>query len=305
MTEDKPGSFGRFIAKLFDYYLVAVIISMLLWVWLERGEDEAIIAVFVSPINYFLILLITSMLYEILMISYTGTTIGKSLMGIRILDAEENHLLMGQSFVRTLSSFAMGRFFCIPILSIIALTRSFRTYAGTKEVKWDRNYQVEQFRKGAGPWVTILTIVLFSVSVVTYVYMTEALKLEPPEVTINELFEADEYEAIIQYLDGYLDASSGTASLYNWYGYAYMQLDQYEEAISRFETGLELDEEDDRITSMLYSNISWADYVLGDYDLALTYADLAIAYDSANVYGYINKGNIHSVMGNPSEAESA
>jgi len=81
---------------------------------------------------------------EALLVSATGTTPGKWLFGIRILDAESNaRLSLGGAFKRTILALAQGCGAALPVLSLITALCAYQRLTRTGTTLWDASTEAK------------------------------------------------------------------------------------------------------------------------------------------------------------------
>jgi len=74
---------------------------------------------------------------EPLLISYIGTTPGKSLLGLIVRDDSGKKLSLSDSYKRTLTVFTKGLGYCIPIYNLIRMYRCFAASKNGEVMAWD------------------------------------------------------------------------------------------------------------------------------------------------------------------------
>lgn len=132
----------RLWARGVDVSIYGAIISVFLTPYVL--QNGGVIIFFDSVIELYLAYLVV-LLLEPIMIAKFGTTIGKKIFGIRVLDANGEKLTLEASKKRTYSVFKIGMGYCIPLYD---LYRQYKSYDICKEgeLVWDKDisYEVEE-----------------------------------------------------------------------------------------------------------------------------------------------------------------
>lgn len=277
--QNKPSVWYRFWARLIDTWFITSIVLIAIII-LQKNNIVHDTNVWINLISTVLAIVV-NIIYETFSIAFFGTTVGKKLLGIRIIKVDGLYLGLRESFIRSLKVFVMGMGFRIPIVSFVTTLLSFLEYNKSQTTFWDLNqpYYVYVRRKRKSGFVAV---------VVTSVFIGVLI--------INMGFN----KILSQMNDLFLHPTSS----YNEEGYGYMLEGEYEKAKDCFLTGVEM-ESNSYVIDALYNNLSWVCYELGDYEEALRYSELSIGLESNEAIEFVNYGNALDILGRTEEAEKA
>ena len=128
---------ARFCARQFDLYFVCFLWIIPINFAFGSGSDYSYVLaqhLMVSPFIY--------IFFEPFCISLWGTTPGKFLYGIRVLNKDSSKLSIKKSIKRSLQVYIRGMAFVLPIFSSIANYIAYRDYKNKKSTPWDRNLKI-------------------------------------------------------------------------------------------------------------------------------------------------------------------
>ena len=151
----------RYVARALDWAFLSVAIRFILFVLIRiRPVPSGLIA---SVFNLSIFLL--SMPINALYIHKWGTTPGKWIMGIQVLDFEGKKMRYADALFREWFVFGAGYGWYLPIYTIYRTYRSFMTYVQTGETDWDEGTDIHFSQwKGKGKGIfaaaTVLIIVM-------------------------------------------------------------------------------------------------------------------------------------------------
>jgi len=131
----------RFIARQLDLYFCALPISLLLVFGLGMVLPESILDAFISlakhPIGALIVLNFLSLLIESWLLSSTGSTLGKWLLGITVLDKDGGRLSFYRAMERTSNVLLKGTALNVPIISMLANVVAYFNIKKTGTASWD------------------------------------------------------------------------------------------------------------------------------------------------------------------------
>ena len=131
---------ARFFARTFDLFFVCF-----LWVipmYFILGSWNNISS---ALIQYFMVTPFIYLFFEPFCITLWGTTPGKYLYTIRVLNKDGSKLILKKAIKRSLQIYIKGNAFFIPIFSYIANAIAYRYYKSEKETPWDKNLKIQYF----------------------------------------------------------------------------------------------------------------------------------------------------------------
>ncbi len=129
---DPPAVYRRFWARWFDLFVYGALWWLAMW---SSGKDLK--ALLVSP--WLLVLhLVPWFLIETMMIHHFGTTQGKALLGLSVVNADGSRLTYGQSLRRSFRVMFAGIGFGLTLISPICQLMSWFTVRRTGGTLWDR-----------------------------------------------------------------------------------------------------------------------------------------------------------------------
>lgn len=126
----------RYFARLLDTLLMGVLFYILLGIFLpklslaiEKTEENRVLDMMLT--GFF------AMLLNPIVISLTGTTVGKLLFGVGIKDENNNKLPFLTALKREFLVYVKGMAFCIPIINLFTLCSSHTRLKRTGKTSWD------------------------------------------------------------------------------------------------------------------------------------------------------------------------
>ena len=136
-SDERIIPWARFCARQFDLYFVCFLwIFPIYFIWGSGGNHSYALVqhLMVSPFIY--------IFFEPFCISLWGTTPGKFLYGIRVLNKDDSKLSIKKSIKRSLQVYIRGMAFVLPIFSSVANYIAYRDYKNKKSTPWDRNLKI-------------------------------------------------------------------------------------------------------------------------------------------------------------------
>lgn len=135
IVSTEPHPWRRYFARFLDSLLYSLFFFFLYFVILHRKPA-------ITPVVSLLLLLseiLLTLLIEPVLISRYGTTPGKWLMGICILDIDKNKLSWEKAFERTKGALWQGTGYSIPIYNLYCQICSFLMYDKERTLPWDED----------------------------------------------------------------------------------------------------------------------------------------------------------------------
>lgn len=308
---NKPATaWQRFWARSIDTCLINAVIILGHYQLMEilKINRAAIFQWLLLP----LIMMFIDVFYEAYSLSHFGTTLGKRAFGIKILTVEGTYLSFSQSMTRTAKVWLMGHALNIPMLSLIARIAQYSELQGKGSTSWDATQAysvvIEPNKRAVfAPIIVIGTIILYLV-IYSYGIGSSSEVFHPSvsamETKVDDLMYENDYQGIIDYLETQVDEGHTSDVLMNQLGYAYMSIDAFEEGKESFLKGLEIYETSDTLDT-LYNNLSWACYMLGEYEDALHFSNLGLDLGENDAMEYLNYGNVLGAIDRTDEAIEA
>lgn len=107
------------------------------------------------------------MLGEATLISATGSTPGKALLGIRVMDRSGGRLSFPKSLLRSARAWAQGLGLGIPLVSIITMIFGYMALSDRGDTAWDRDVNADYRTHEVGPvrWTIGILVWLTSVAI--------------------------------------------------------------------------------------------------------------------------------------------
>lgn len=169
------GLWARYIAKMIDAAF-AVLIAYILGVGIGlalyfSGEEIDFIAGWggaSGPVAWLLDLIVTLVLFcvcEAMLVSIFGTTVGKSLMGIRVTLQSGRKLSLPRSVLRSFLSFVVGMAALIPVVSLIAMAYAMSDVKNSGVSFWDARTGATHHSHRVAIWRWLIGAVLAIVAV--------------------------------------------------------------------------------------------------------------------------------------------
>lgn len=195
---DDKHPWRRFFARYIDFYIYVAIISCLSLIFMTFLE---FIKMPESQSNLLLIIfiIISYILIEPFFIALLGTTPGKWILGITVLDKNGHKLSISDAMRRTGLVWMKGLAFGLPIISLITMKKAYDSLMIQGQTSWDKAYNVNiTFSKISWFKKVILTLVL--VSILYLSFMGVAVEVE--EKQINHL-ASDHSQKITKFYSDY------------------------------------------------------------------------------------------------------
>ena len=185
-TNGKPKIIRRFWARWMDIQLYLAFWWLFLWVTGRNIE-----AIYLNP-WIVLTQLIPWVVIETLLIHQFGTTLGKRLLGIRVLNADGSHLSLAESTRRALRVYVLGIGLGWSVVCLVCMGISAFTTKRLGKPMWDQLGNHRVVSKSLNAWGIILVVVLFFVAAQAQMAVLAPyyLKALPPEMhPMKEFFE--------------------------------------------------------------------------------------------------------------------
>ena len=149
-----PHPFRRFLARMVDTMVYMVIVVTFIRLFFELDPVTALTLGLLSDssastLNPFWMYTIYLLMFAVepLVIHFTGTTLGKLIFGIRILDASGNRLSLKATYIRSFMLLRYGYGFMIPIYTFYRYFRSFMDCQYGVTLPWDRGLTIKRPEK--------------------------------------------------------------------------------------------------------------------------------------------------------------
>ena len=147
----KPRPWTRYAARMIDTYCVGAALGMFYWIiTAELLENAYFISIAAVAIT---------MLVEPFLLSTWGWTPGKSLMCVRVRDAEGGLLSVSEGYARSWAVAIRGLGLGIPLISLITMIVGYRRLTVHGITTWDEKNQFTVTHKNLG-WVRKFAFVL-------------------------------------------------------------------------------------------------------------------------------------------------
>ncbi len=174
----------RYFARATDGIIYMYTIQLVLAIFTNSSPIDEI-----SPLLSWFIGLIAVFIFEPILLSRFGTTIGKFIFGIYIYDNQGRKLSYGYAFERTTDVLIFGKGLDIPFFSIYTLIKSYNTYAYYNKTRWDEYHNVCLKRKNI--FVSILGVIaIFCFFIVSMAWNIEMRRTpNRGDITVSEYVE--------------------------------------------------------------------------------------------------------------------
>ncbi|MHC1719127.1 MAG: RDD family protein [Clostridiaceae bacterium] len=135
LVVSKPRPWVRYFARILDLSLGSLLVGIVLSILtpnlylevIERYSDFVLGAISV----------IIWMPFESMIIAKTGTTLGKWLLGTKVVSLDGTKLSYKNSIIRSYNLVAFGMFFGVPILSLFTIASSYIKLSSMESLRWD------------------------------------------------------------------------------------------------------------------------------------------------------------------------
>ncbi len=155
-----PFAWRRFWARTIDYSCISILTSFVLAPVIVSSypafQRKLIELVSKSPVNFFFLIILgsvvtimVSIFYEALLLTLLGTTLGKSLFGMKVKALDGARLSFATAFHRSFLVHAKGLWFMLgfPFLTIWPVARSYDFVRKAHEASWDQKCGTTVFLK--------------------------------------------------------------------------------------------------------------------------------------------------------------
>ncbi len=184
----------RFFARMFDYHLYQCLFYIFLAVVCNKNVTMLNSA---ESFFYTFILLVMMLIFESVLLSVWGTTLGKWILGITVLDTSENRLSFSDSAYRTVKVMWYGMGLNIPIYNIVRGIKSYTTCSNNQVLPWDEDIILERKdRKIGRVFAYMAAVIVMSMVLVLAVNYAEMPK-NRGDITIEEFQE--NYDEYVEY----------------------------------------------------------------------------------------------------------
>lgn len=148
---------GRYWAKMIDAFLGGVVVGMIFGRFTQNNS-----------VGLFLAVTALFPAMEGALIAWLGTTPGKALFRISVLDGSGERLPIGRSIKRSYDAWIQGAFVGIPIASLYGMMKAYEVYKRDGVTPWDRNYGARfiSSRPTLASWVSLILLVAAYVALV-------------------------------------------------------------------------------------------------------------------------------------------
>lgn len=131
--------FRRYFARMTDFAVYSMILESVYFLLMHQRPPQNIGRAYLLLWLFRFMLFVLTMILEPISLHFFGTTFGKWLFGIRILDENGRKLSMQEAFRRTFRVFCFGFAFFIPVYEIVRLILSFRACRRNDTLRWDED----------------------------------------------------------------------------------------------------------------------------------------------------------------------
>lgn len=151
----------RYFARIIDYYSVGLICYMLLSVVLYATSSNLEATTKLVENRFFAAIANVVVCLPVLavLIGLTGTTPGKLIAGVRVLDRDGKVLGIGRGFVREFNVALRGMGLSIPLVVLICNVGAYNALQADKASSWDRELGSVVWYRPSTPWVVLRVIV--------------------------------------------------------------------------------------------------------------------------------------------------
>lgn len=181
--------FRRYFARGIDGSIYAMIFSVVM-VFIFRCS----MSFYMSNLYNFLtilVIMVFMIFLEPLFLTKFGTTIGKKILGLYVVDENGAYLTYKAGMRRSILMFQHGQGWNIPLYNLYRGWKSYQTYKGGKQLEWDSQSHSTIKLKDKKSWrilVYILTSIALLVSLVIFIIYT-LIPLHKGELTVDEFAE--------------------------------------------------------------------------------------------------------------------
>lgn len=159
----QPAPWRRYFARLFDLTLMGSIAWMLIgYTWYSIAPLQAD-EVFTN-LNTLVDIVLTTLLGSIvsgIVLGAFGTTLGKSIFGIRIRTFRGEKLSISDALSRDLNVYIKGMGLGIPIVSLITMLTAYWRLRERQQMSWDKGLYSVYYRKNSGKQIALTTLGIF------------------------------------------------------------------------------------------------------------------------------------------------
>ena len=136
--------FRRYFARTLDLWIDTTVVYVFLMVVCNvRVMDQGALVTLALPVLLMVIL-------EPLLLSRTGTTLGKWILGISVTDLSGERMDYWEALTRTCSALWKGAGFYIPVYSLVRLWKMYSVAAENRELPWEEESRI--VRKDFRAW---------------------------------------------------------------------------------------------------------------------------------------------------------
>lgn len=175
----------RLFARMLDELVYGMLWSGFLFMFQISATNTGIVCTLVNTIA---VLLITIVL-EPLQLSLFGTTLGKWILGLRVLDYYDGKLSFSYAFDRTKEVLWYGRGFSIPVYNLLRMWLSYVDCKDGKELEWEYGSRIilkDEKKYRIAIYVAVYAILI---GVNAYAEVSAILPVHRDEMTIAEFCE--------------------------------------------------------------------------------------------------------------------
>lgn len=178
---------ARFCARIFDYYLLSLVLGGALGLVAPAVTDQPI---FSGRLGDYLLGLVTlpfALLIDALNQSVIGTTPGKAIAGIRVETLDHGMLSLGQAVRRNLLVYLRGFMLGLPILVLVGYSNGYQRVSNFQPTSWDEELGTRVYERGSNIIRTFITGVLVVGIVVGSLLAGETMKAKAPDMRAAEI----------------------------------------------------------------------------------------------------------------------
>lgn len=241
----------RYFARMLDYRLISALLQVLIVVILRIRPFEANA---VTILNYAAYLLAVPIFAALL--CHTGTTPGKWVMGIRLENVNGGRLSGGEALYREGRIIRHGLGFCIPVLTLWRMYRSYKDEREGTEQFWNEDTEIIYSQWSAGRKIAAAVLLIFSLGLSLYsAFDSNMPKYCREDITVAQFARNhQDYENIFDLRNEYYLGDDGTWQHRNDTTHGYYVIGAPNE-VTRPDFQYELDNHGN-ITAVIYEN-SW------------------------------------------------
>ena len=152
----------RFFARILDIWIEALPAGFVVGFVLYAIDAQMADKLFSNAASAGIVVLPFVMVIDGLLVGLAGNSIGKAILGVKILPNGDQRFSVGPAIKRNMEVWVKGLAIGLPIVNLFTMSAAYKKLNSGEKLNWDKDSNVRVVRIGSEPWRYVVFSVLFA-----------------------------------------------------------------------------------------------------------------------------------------------